>query len=472
MQILLVCSNLSPQMAGAACNLLIENKSHRVDVIDLAALVPRQKCGYRWRDYLYEFVDQRFVRLISPYVTGEDLTSTVSSSYKPDPTPALPVSVDDVRHYSIDNIPIGLAALSTACSRSRCTSSKTSDYGVFIERSWHEAHVSFYAARYIHLNYKYDRVYVYNGRDSLSRPFSEVFSSTSQVMYYEEGSSPFLFETYSSSIHDFDAESTRISRVVPDYSNADRHFLHDHKFESFIYQHLASLLSKMEPGALPADLKPGRPVISFFSSSPDEFFAIWEDDGFLGNLATQGGFCYLLATKCKERGVQLVIRLHPHLQVKHSSWQDEWDFPSLSRLGVVIVMPDAQFDSYKIMEISNIVLTAGSTVAIEAAYRGIPALSIRKSLDISLGCSYAYESIDQIFNLLKYPSVPLLAKSQAARFSTYYTTFGREISYLTKSRNYFKLAGRRVSPSLSLVLFIKSLLRSKLDFFRHLPFLS
>ena len=61
-------------------------------------------------------------------------------------------------------------------------------------------------------------------------------------------------------------------------------------------------------------MKPGE-TITFFTSSSDEMAAV-TDAALYGSFATQHDVAIALAEACKGAGLQLLVRLHPHLRFK------------------------------------------------------------------------------------------------------------------------------------------------------------
>jgi hypothetical protein len=115
-------------------------------------------------------------------------------------------------------------------------------------------------------------------------------------------------------------------------------------------------------------------LISIFPTSDDEFFGISQDWDLPGN-ATQRDWVLDFAVKATSAGNSVVIRLHPNLLTKSKRLIKSWS--SLEKIpGVHLIMPESPVDSYRLIKTSDLVVTCGSTIAMEAGYLGAPVLSI------------------------------------------------------------------------------------------------
>lgn len=120
------------------------------------------------------------------------------------------------------------------------------------------------------------------------------------------------------------------------------------------------------------DLPKARPTVSYFPSSDDEWelnqFSEWTD------WSDQLSFAQDLITALKNE-FKIVIRLHPNLQNKSYDVSGKWlslvkDHPS-----VTLIMPNAQLNTYSLMDSSSAIVVSGSTVGLEGLQSKIPVVS-------------------------------------------------------------------------------------------------
>ena len=189
-----------------------------------------------------------------------------------------------------------------------------------------------------------------------------------------------------------------------------------------------------------------------FTSSEDEFFAI-KDDANFGCFPTQFAAAVALASICRERGKTLALRMHPHLARKDDHWKGEWDFDRLETLGVHVIMPHEPIDSYALVEASEIVITCGSTIGMEAAFHGKPSLVIGENFLTALGICVPASHEEDIAAFVEKPFRPDRARDQAVAVGSFRQRFGEQIPGLTNGAapELARLDGRIMDPARYLV---------------------
>ncbi len=144
----------------------------------------------------------------------------------------------------------------------------------------------------------------------------------------------------------------------------------------------------------------GERIVTYFSSSDDEYAAVgdlykWE--GWEDQLAAVLG---LVGAVQRIPGLQLLIRLHPHLLKKHPDERKRW-LDLRSRCGAIeVIAPDSPVDTYALLEASDVVVTGGSTVGIEAVYWGTPSILLGPSMYDAWGAVHKARNPEVLFELL------------------------------------------------------------------------
>jgi hypothetical protein len=165
-------------------------------------------------------------------------------------------------------------------------------------------------------------------------------------------------------------------------------------------------------------------AVVFFTSASDEMFAV-TDNQLYGSFPTQYAIALALSDICRERDLQLIVRLHPHLRFKHSAWKREWHFAELARRGVLVLDPDDHADSYEILRAAHCVVTTGSTIGLEASFLGIPNVVVGIWLGGCLGASVVADTAEDLARFIASPRLPPNAREAALRFGGFYRTGGR-----------------------------------------------
>ncbi|MDA0685143.1 MAG: hypothetical protein O3A57_12095, partial [Bacteroidetes bacterium] len=404
------------------------------------------------RDIVYERIDRKFERFIKRSISGEDITGRIRLNIH---IPPLPSRVEDLRKYSIGRSHIGLAALSTAASFSRCNSNFTRDYGEHIKKSWLVAHKSYGVADQIKAKYNYAKVYIYNGRFAISRPFSDHMEDASSIIFYEYGSKKNMYELYEDRIHSVAYQAQLINAHTPNLQCGSKFFQDKtDRWADWVDTDFYQAISIQTPHFIPDGLLV-KPFITLFTTSPDELFAINDSSGF-GPFRNQFELALCAAKACQTHGKALVLKLHPYLRFKHKSWKEEWKFQALIDHGAVILFPESNVDAHALMSHSKGVITAGSSMSFDAAFLEIPNIVAGDALSDKIGCSSALKSVADLEKFIAGPTLIEGAKNAAIRYASYMGQFGIAMDSLELTDNEdAKIDGQFVSPSLVATKFLK-----------------
>lgn len=356
---------------------------YTIDSINLNKLTKHLHPDAGPRDYIYEKIDNKYNRFIKANINGEDMTEKIRyESIKID----LPYKIKEVRKIKINEASIGLAALSTAASYSKCVSENSEDYGEYLADALNVALASCsIGLSLIKLNYEV--AIIFNGRFAISRPIAEILRSanSTDILYYEfDDKRMQLMESWNSTFvpEEFSKRIAKITHI--DHKLANDFFLkkQQKKWNEIEYK----IRLKQVIGKFPEDLLDKKYVV-FFTSSPDEYFAITDKVNLTEEFTTQYDIALQLAEKCIQKEYICVIRMHPNLRFKHKSWEKQWDFKKLKELKCNIIWPESEMDTYAILKNAHIVFTAGSTIGIEAAYLNKYIANVGKSLATHMRCA-------------------------------------------------------------------------------------
>jgi hypothetical protein len=201
-----------------------------------------------------------------------------------------------------------------------------------------------------------------------------------------------------------------------------------------------------DPGRVPASLR-SRELVTFFNTSVDEFYAIRDEVRF-GDFASQGEAALTLAEICREEGKAFAVRFHPHLQYKHGSWRDEWDFAALEQLGAVLIAPDDPTDTYALAKGSQSVISCGSTISFECSYLGIPNAVLGDGLSGALGVAPVVQGAAELRAFILSPWLPPDARAKALRLGAFYKNGATPVRGLDPAShpNFARIDRRIVDP--------------------------
>lgn len=419
-----------------------EHAADQVDMLDLWSVCGRYSPHWSRRDRLIERINPKAARFIRPVINGKDVTHAVAPDRRS--VPAVPQDVKELRHYRVDRIAVGLAVLSSVFELTSIHDAGTpADYGGVFDDAWTAAHLSLQVGQAV-ARLGYDRVYIFGGRHSYSRPFVDSLAGVSDVYRFEQGGTGTSYVISAESLYE-PAELAKLIAARPVDEAAGAQWFEERLSRSSAWD-AGFFTGQQQRGLIPQALH-GRPIVALFNTAADEFHAIRDEVRF-GDFATQGEVALALARICREEGKALAIRFHPHLAYKHPSWRDEWDFAALESLGAVLIAPDDPTDTYALVTASESVVTCGSTISLECSYLGIPNVVVGHSVSGSLGAACVVESADGLRQFIRAPFLPADARANALKLGSFYKVGANPIHGLDPGRhpNLARIDGRIVDP--------------------------
>ena len=185
-----------------------------------------------------------------------------------------------------------------------------------------------------------------------------------------------------------------------------------------------SFIQGQSPNVLP-ELDANARIVSYFSSSDDEFVAVRDEfrwEGWKDQLDAVLG----LINICEDiPGCQLVIRLHPHLARKHALDRERWLRLRDATKRSVVVMPESPVDTYALLDRSDVVVTSGSTVGIEAVYWGKPSILLGPSMYDRVGAVHLARKSGGLAAFAFEGKILLVDPAKSMPYGYYLATFGQ-----------------------------------------------
>jgi len=423
-------------------DIIATRADRQVDVLNLFRICSSRAPEWRSRDRWIEALNRKINRFVVPLATGREITGDIALGHFD--APPLPADEAALRAYRHGEARIGLATLSSVTSITTIIRPPAlEDYGPALRQAWHAAHLSAEYGRLV-AERGYDEVYIFNGRHCYSRPFCDALSGHARVFRYEQGGTGTRYVMSDRGVHAPDAVADLILSHPTDEASGRVFF--EQRLAKAAGNPVAFFTANQVEGLLPAGVEAGG-IVSFYTSSSDEMYAVGDDPGF-GDFPTQGAVGLAVAEACKTRGLRFVIRFHPHLLYKHPSWQREWDFAALRRLGAVLVLPEDPCDTYALARASRCVLTCGSTIGFEAAYLSVPVAEVGYWAAGALGAVTTVRTAAEMAAFLEAPRLAPSAQERAIRYGAYASGAGKELPSLDVGRHpdLARIDGRIVDP--------------------------
>jgi hypothetical protein len=120
----------------------------------------------------------------------------------------------------------------------------------------------------------------------------------------------------------------------------------------------------------------GIKIATFFTTSDDEFLGLGKEWNF-GSHKTQINAARSALKILKEAGYFTIVRIHPNTVNKATRMTKQW--LNLEYVDQVF-LPLSNVDSYDLIQKSDLVVVAGSTIGIEAAYLGVKSASVGSAI--------------------------------------------------------------------------------------------
>lgn len=419
-----------------------ENAQNHVDLLDLFELTAIHSPHWRPRDVMIERLDRKLARFVKPLINGREITSDIRTD--PSAIPPIPEDIRDLRCYSVDGARVGLGIISSLLSITTVqTARRNSDFGPLFEPAWRSAHLSLQVGRAVSA-IGYDEVHIFNGRHCHERPFCDVLDQHTRVIRYEQGATGNSYVQSDRPIHHPAAFAELVRKH--DFSPEAGEGFYQARLSKAPGNIVSFFTAGQQPGELPAGVKP-KQFVAFFTSSSDELMAISDDLGF-GGFASQSDAALAMACQAARSGKRLVVRLHPHLQYKHPSWREEWDFDSLRAAGALIVEPESSCDSYALGAAAHCVFTCGSTMGFECTFQGVPTAEVGEWIGYRLGATRAVRSEAELVAFLEHPTLREGAHDAALLYGSYLRRGGTPLPEyeIGPQPNYARIGRRIVDP--------------------------
>lgn len=173
-------------------------------------------------------------------------------------------------------------------------------------------------------------------------------------------------------------------------------------------------------------------IVSIFTSSEDEFASIgpeWKMPYF----DSQFSAIRHIIDDCHavDPSIFFIVRMHPNMAKMHPN--DLEPYFRLTGENIHLVTFDSKVDSYAVLDDSDVVVTFGSTIGMEATFWGKPTVQVGHSLFESFDIVYLPESRDAITQLLLSPPV---SRCKSTVYKYVYTICAGGFKYRFAKKDY------------------------------------
>ncbi len=291
-------------------------------------------------------------------------------------------------------------------------------------------------------NYKPDVLITFNNRFSISRPIIEVADKFNiPVWRHERGSNFKKYEIFKNkNVHDLDERSRRIFSHW-NYSNERKNYIGKKYFLNNIlgrrvnYTGLKFVNQKDKKIEVPSNKK----IYTFFCSTDYEYKAVSVDyKNFLKNKKWLEHECAIKSTVNTIKKIPnsiLYIKDHPHY-LNGESFNPWKKFEKKNK--IIYFDRKENIDSFDLLKKSDVILTYGSSMAVDALYNGKPSISFRKHFFSGSNLLLEPKNEKELFKMMKNPKIPKQnVKNKCIPYGYYMQTFGKKFKFY-KPKNFYK----------------------------------
>lgn len=221
------------------------------------------------------------------------------------------------------------------------------------------------------------------------------------VLFYDSGGLQTDFDLTIEDTHDWSTLQRRMHRMYDSWPLDERDVLGASWFIDRInHQEAANAqFTDSQQQGQGIDRTDNEIVATYFSSSGDEIAELdldWSDyfDG-------QEGAILTVAEACRELGIRLVVRTHPHKRHKSKRDVQDWHAAVDRAKPDVHLDEHSDVDSYTLMNQSDVVVTFGSTTGVEAGFAERPVIVMGPSAYDELGCAIRVRNKSELVKALQ-----------------------------------------------------------------------
>lgn len=252
-------------------------------------------------------------------------------------------------------------------------------------------------------HFSFDFVFIFNGRFNENRPLLRLCQNKGINFFTHERSgllNKYLLR-FNDTPHSLDATAKEIEDLwkngIEDRLVLGKAFFDKRKGK--IEESWYSYTKNQKEGLLPSEFDSSKFNITIFNSSLDEYEGL-EGFGPLFYKNDNEGIDQICSSLKFNKLITIYLRVHPNLKYLDNS-QNRFINKILSKHNnLIIIKAEEEIDTYELMHKSDLILTFGSTLGVEAANVGKNVILLSKSSYQNLDCVLIPESHSDLIDLI------------------------------------------------------------------------
>jgi hypothetical protein len=248
------------------------------------------------------------------------------------------------------------------------------------------------------LNNDFESIYIYNGRFLLqSAIWRSAYGRNPGIVFFEKINitNPQKYYLFYDTVHSPIERAEAIQKLIDVTDKSDEEI---QKIGSeWFFKRINGLSQNFTKNQSEKFIKANhnKTLVSFFHSSEDELIqSSLVDDKFGNQFKILENLADYFSTQLN---VEFTIRMHPNLKYKDKKEIRKWSLflTSLSQKysNLTVIHHEEHINSYSLISESDLILTAGSLIAVESAFLRKSNVILGSSLHSEVGTSYVCDSI-------------------------------------------------------------------------------
>lgn len=345
-------------------------------------------------------------------------------------------NIKDLRGYRYKNFSLGEGVASSLISFFKNENLNLKKIIKLTRKTLISSAIILERTRSIILNEKPNKIITFNGRFSISHPIVLAAKKAKiQILFHERGSSLYKFEIFKDNIHNQSFRAKEIIRYWRLNGKNKKKIGHKYFIKRRNRENIESDIgysyakNQKENYINFKHLKKKR-IIVFYTSTDYEYAAGHRDYG------QEKYFKKFLLVVKKFNDIHIIIRIHPGRNERNIIEDQKWN--KYASNGVTVINSDDKTDSYKLMDIADIVVTYSSRIIIEAAYWGKNTISLsNKQFYSRFKIAICTHNSKLLKKILKHNYIfKKVNKEDCIKIGYYFENFGIKYKYY-KPINYF-----------------------------------
>lgn len=363
---------------------------------------------------------------------------------------------NDLRAIQIEGDDVGEAAFSGFVTHLRETHPDFNNQNVdFVKLLLKNALIVHFSIQNHLLEEKPDKIILFNGRTPAYRPALRVGVSLGiDTKVFEVGS---RFNTYMLTNKIYSHDPINFSKKIlqayersilkkEDMVKIAYEWYHGREEATASDQLLFTQKQIKEFGR--SDLKKESKLkVGIFVSSEDELFAIAESKSLF--YKDQNMALAQITEDLKDEDILFIVRAHPNLMGLNNTQTKGLLEICSSRNNIKYISPESKISTYELVDTCNVVIVFGSTVGIEAVYKGKPTILMGQAVYRGFGGTIEPDSHEELIKILKesvelgnVPEQYVPSDEAMQRAATIYVIGFQESEFqqqYQKLKNYYKI---------------------------------